>query len=150
MLTKKDKLLLRELQDNFPLVERPFAKTAARFGLREDEVIGKLRNWKKRKVIRYFGAIFDTGKLGICSTLVAMKVAGRDVKRVSRIVNAFPEVSHNYLRRGEYSMWFTLSAHSRKELRQLFLEIKKRTGVREALDLAAIRVFKIDARFGIG
>jgi siroheme decarboxylase len=149
MLSKLDRLILKELQDNFPVSSRPFADSGRKFGLSEEELICKVRALKKRKLIRYLGAIFETKKLGIKSTLAAMSVPRKSLPKVTKIINSFPQVSHNYLRQAEFNIWFTLSAASKKQLAELLEEIKKKTGINEILNLETVKVFKIDARFNL-
>ena len=149
MLTKLDRLILKELQDHFPITSRPFAEASGKFDLSEEELIRKIRSLKRRKLIRYAGAIFETKKLGIRSTLVAMKVPEKRLSRVTKIINSYPQVSHNYLRTGEYNIWFTLSAGSKPLLAALLKEIKQKTAIDDVLDLETVRVFKINARFNL-
>jgi DNA-binding Lrp family transcriptional regulator len=149
MLKSKDRALLKELQDNFPLESHPYLAIAKRLRLTEEEAIKKTKTLKKKKIIRYVGAIFDTKKLGLSSTLVAMSVPRKRIKRVSKIINSYPEVSHNYLRNDKFNLWFTLSTPSRAGLLRLLGRIKSRTGISQALNLATLKVFKIDARFGL-
>ncbi len=149
MLAKLDKLILKELQDNFPVVSRPYALAADKFNLTEGELIRKVKDLKKRKLIRYIGATFENKKLGIKSALAAMSVAEKDIQRVAKIINSYPQVSHNYLRAGEFNIWFTLSAPSASRLAGLLKQIKHRTGVTKMMNLETVRVFKIDAKFKI-
>ncbi|MCK9594531.1 MAG: hypothetical protein PHH68_02930 [Candidatus Omnitrophica bacterium] len=150
MLNKSDRLLLEELQDGFPLNSRPYARIAARIGMSEKALIHKLKKLKKDKVIRYVGAIFDNRALGVNSTLVAMAVPENSLSRVVDLVNALPQVSHNYLRGGEFNLWFTLSAADKAGLKKLLAWIKKETGIKKCLGLDTVRVFKINARFDLG
>lgn len=147
MLTLKDKLLLEKLQSNFPLTRQPYQEIAKRLGLKEQGVINKVNFFKRRGIIRYIGAIFDTRKLGLKSTLIAMRVPKEKIRRSVKIINKYPEVTHNYLRKDKFNLWFTLSAPSQKRLSKLIAQIKRKTGIREILNLATQKVFKIDARF---
>jgi siroheme decarboxylase len=149
MLSKLDRLILKELQDNFPISSRPYAESCRKFGISEEELISKVKSLKKRKLIRYAGAIFETKKLGIKSTLVAIRAPRKSLSRVTRIINSYPQVSHNYLRAGVYNIWFTLSAGSASLLAKLLKEIKKKTGVADVLNLETVKVFKINARFNL-
>jgi siroheme decarboxylase len=149
MLAKLDRSILKELQDNFPISSRPFAESGRKFGLSEEELICKVRALKKRKLIRYLGAIFENKKLGIRSTLVAMSVPRKRLFRTVKIINSYPQVSHNYLRQGKYNIWFTLSASSKTKLGLLLKEIKKRTGIDDVLNLETVKVFKINACFNL-
>lgn len=145
-MTEKERLLLQYLQDDFPLVPRPFARAAARFGISEDEVLAILARLKRRKVIRYLGAIFDPKRLGIRSVLCAADVAPRDVAAIARSISALREVSHNYLRRGRPNLWFTVSAGSAGKLARKLKDIRALTGG-SLRSFPVIQTFKIDARF---
>jgi siroheme decarboxylase len=149
MLAKTDRAILKELQDDFPIVSRPYAQVAGKFGLTEAGLIKKLRSLKDKKVIRYAGAIFETKKLGIRSTLVAMSVPEKSLGRVIKVINSLPQVSHNYLREGEFNIWFTLSAPSKKQLSGLLAQVTQKTGITKIMSLETVKVFKINARFDL-
>jgi DNA-binding Lrp family transcriptional regulator len=149
MLNQKDRLLLKELQNNFPVSERPYFEIGRRLGLSEPEVIRKLKKFKKNGLLRYVGAIFDTKKLRLKSSLVAMAVPKARLAQVTKIINSHPEVSHNYLRDDIFNVWFTVSAGSKQRLKNIISQIKKNTKIAKTLDLATKKVFKIDARFKI-
>ena len=149
MLTKIDRAILKELQDNFPIVSRPYAQVAEKFKLTEAGLLKRLRSPKIRKVIRYAGAIFETKKLGIKSTLVAMSVSRENLSRVVKVINSYPQVSHNYLRQGEFNIWFTLSAPSQAQLSDLLAQISRKTGKSRIMNLETVKVFKINARFNL-
>lgn len=149
MLSQKNKLLLRELQSNFPLTCRPYQKIAERLGLTEEQVLEKARAFQNKGIIRYIGIVFNPRKLGIVSSLVALSVPGKNLSQAANIINSYPQVTHNYLRRDKFNLWFTLSAPSKSRLLKLVREIKRKTGVKNALNLATLRVFKIDARFKV-
>lgn len=149
MLSQSDRLLLRELQLNFPFTPRPYRAVAQKFGLTEKQVIKKVKLFQDKGIIRYVGGIFDQRKLGIASSLIALSVPKKDLPRVVNIINSYPQVTHNYLRRDKYNLWFTVSASSRNKLLRLVKEIKKKVGKEDMLDLATLKVFKIDARFRV-
>jgi DNA-binding Lrp family transcriptional regulator len=149
MLSKQDKLLLSEIQDRFPIFSRPYLRIAQKLNIPEEYVIKKIKVFKKKDIIRYIGGIFDNKKLGAVSTLVAMSVPVERLNKTVRIINAYPSVSHNYLRDADFNLWFTLSASSKSKLSDLLSRIKKQTKMNKTLDLATIKVFKIDARFNL-
>jgi len=149
MQNQKNRLLLKELQNNFPVSERPYFEIGRRLGLSEPEVIRKLKKFKKNGLLRYVGAIFDTKKLRLKSSLVAMAVPKLRLAQVTKIINSHPEVSHNYLRDDIFNVWFTVSAGSKQRLKNIISQIKKNTKIAKTLDLATKKVFKIDARFKI-
>jgi DNA-binding Lrp family transcriptional regulator len=147
MLDKKDKLLLSLLQNAFPIDPQPYKIIARRLHLSCGEVMKRAASLRKRKVIRYIGAVLDTKKIGLKSSLVGMVVLGKRIPAVSRVINRYPEVTHNYLRDDEYNMWFTVSAATDAARSALIRRILKESKIRRYLDLATVKVFKIDARF---
>ena len=65
--------VLNELQDHYPLVERPYRDVGARLGISEEETIDRLREARVAGVVRQVCAIYDTKALGYSSALVAMR-----------------------------------------------------------------------------
>jgi siroheme decarboxylase len=147
MLDKKDRLLLTQLQDSFPIDPQPYKIIARRLHISRDEVIRRTESLRKRKVIRYIGAVLDTKKIGLRSSLVALAVPRDRIEAVGRVINRYPEVTHNYLRDDEYNMWFTVRAPTDACRSRLIRRIIKEAKIRRCLDLATVKVYKIDARF---
>lgn len=149
MLTLSERRILRELQERFPLVSRPYSAIAGRLGLTEKELIVRVRDLKRKGFIRYIGIVFSLNRIGFRSTLIAMRVPKSRIGKVARIINASPHVTHNYLREGPFNIWFTVSSPSRARLAREIRNIAERSGVKEMLNLPAEQVFKIGAVFKI-
>lgn len=143
-----DKKILNSIQLDFPLVHRPFGELGKSLGLKEDEVISRIKRLQKEGAIRRIGPIISTKKTGGMSTLVAMKVPPERVDEVAGIINEYEEVSHNYLRPSNFNIWFTLSAESGKRLNEILNELTDRTGC-ELRNLPTKRLFKIGVKFNI-
>lgn len=137
------------MQADFPLEPRPFAVLGHRLGLTEIQALQRVSRLKQEGIIRRLGASFDPRALGYVSTLVACVVPQDKVQEFARVVNAYPEVTHNYQRDHRYNVWFTLIAPSRADIQRLLGEIQARTGLSEMYSLEAERVFKIDVRFDL-
>ena len=104
-----DGRLLNIMQEDFPLVERPFAQMGEAIGISEQEGIERTTALRKGQIIRQISAIFDTRSLGYKSSLVAFKVSDDKLKQAVRAINQHPGVSHNYERDHEYNVWFTIA-----------------------------------------
>lgn len=152
-LTKEDKKILHRLQSNFPLASRPFQALAKELGLEEHEVLRRTRALVEKGIVRRLGPIIDTHEMGNTASLMAMKVPEGRIEEVSRIINAYTGVSHNYLRKGKnkeipYNVWFTMSAPNKQELTRMIKEMEEKTGL-EVKNLPTTKKFKIGVKFNI-
>jgi DNA-binding Lrp family transcriptional regulator len=146
-LDPKDRLILREIQRNFPVTHRPFLALARRLGMKEKEALERVKKLKEAGIIRRLGASFSAGAVGFSSTLCAAKVPPDKVAEFAAAVNSYPEVTHNYEREGDYNIWFTLIAPTRKKIDEILQEISRKTGIRDILNLPASKTFKIAVDF---
>lgn len=150
-LDTTDKKLLSVLQTDIPIVEKPYAAIGERLGIAEDEVLERIRILQQdKKIIRKIGAIFDTKSLGYRSCLIACEVDETDCDRAAGIINEHPGVSHNYKRDCEYSVWFTIAVPPGSDLERNYSALLKSANVKDYLILPALKVYKIEARFGTG
>ena len=120
--------IINRLQDGLPLCRKPFEKIAAAFRIPEQELLAKLKKLLDDKTLTRFGPLFDAERLGGAFTLCAMSVLPADFERVAALVNAHPEVAHNYEREHRFNMWFVLAASSPFRINEIILEIEKETG----------------------
>lgn len=144
-----DRKLLNLIQTNFPLVPEPYRELGEAVGIREDEVIARIKLLLENGVIRRLGGIFDSRKLGYSGSLCTMKVAGDRIDEVAAVVNSFPGVTHNYIREHHFNMWFTVLAESKEKLEDILNQIRERTGLEEIITLPAENIFKIRVNFDL-
>jgi DNA-binding Lrp family transcriptional regulator len=146
-LTPQDRKILNEIQRNFPITHRPFLALARRLGMKEAEILERVQRLKGAGIIRRIGASFSARAVGFSSTLCAAKVPPGKVEEFVSVVNSYPGVTHNYEREGDFNLWFTLIAPSRKRIEEILAAISRRTGVRPILDLPATKTLKIAVDF---
>jgi len=144
-----DKTILNRIQTRFPLTSRPYKEIAREVGTTEDEVIERVSRLKENGIIRRIGGNFVPGKVGFVSTLCAAQVPEEHLDRFARTVNAFPGVTHNYLRQNSFNVWFTFIAPSMEIIKANLTQIAEKTGVTKILNLPATHVFKIKAKFDL-
>jgi len=143
-----DRKILDNIQSDFPVCERPFLQIAEKVGISEGALIGRIESLKARKIIRRFGAVFDSRKLGYVSTLVAVRIPDSgQLPAVAREVGRFPEVTHNYERENRFNLWFTLIAASGERIREILDRVSSLPGVAEVKDLPAEALYKIKVDF---
>ena len=140
--------LLYEMQNAFPMIERPFEAVAQKLGSSEEEVLTIVQKLKNEKIIRQTSAIFDTKRLGYKSSLVAFKVDESKVDAAADIINQHPGVSHNYLRNHDYNIWFTMAVtpDSKLGLEKTIEILKAQTGAEDAITLPTLKMFKISVK----
>lgn len=143
-----DKAILNEIQSHFPIASRPYAEMGRRVGVPEQEVLARVQAMVDAGVIRRIGANFTSRKLGYTSTLCAASVPPEQVEQFAETVNRYPGVTHNYLRRHRFNVWFTLIAESPERLEEILGEISRVTGI-QVLSLPAREIYKIKVDFPV-
>jgi DNA-binding Lrp family transcriptional regulator len=143
-----DRRILQELQDDFPLSERPYETIAHRLRMASERLWDRLQKLMAEGVIRRLGASLDSRKLGFCSTLAAVSVPPGRIEQAAEIIGKFPEVTHSYLRSDDFNIWFTIIASDTERIDSILEQIRTSLSLEssEVLNLPARRVFKLDAR----
>jgi len=125
-----DRRIVNALQGGFPLCERPFAEAAGGLGLDEQTLLEKIKSLTEQNVLTRFGPLFDAERMGGAFTLCAMSVPRQDFERVAALVNAHPEVAHNYERGHRLNMWFVLATAFPSQIETTIRMIERETGYR--------------------
>jgi DNA-binding Lrp family transcriptional regulator len=123
-----ERRIINELHGGFPLCERPFAAAAERLGTDERSLIDTLGQMLADGTLTRFGPLYDAERLGGAFCLCAMSVPRADFERVAALVNAHPEVAHNYERAHRLNMWFVLATARREAIRDAIVAIERETG----------------------
>ena len=108
-----------------------------------------MKRLKAEGVIRRIGGNFNSRKLNFTSTLCAARVPEDKIDKFVEVVNGYKGVTHNYLRKNDYNIWFTFIAPDRTYIDNALKEISESTGVTEVLNLPAVRMFKIKVDFEV-
>jgi siroheme decarboxylase len=143
-------VILNALQDDLPLVSRPWKTIATRLGIDETEILGRMNQLAEAGIIRGISPVLESRHLGLhAATLVALKVPDERIEEIAAIISSYREVSHNFRRDHYYNLWFTVAAQDREGIQRVLNEILERTGISasDALDLPTVKKIKIDVRF---
>lgn len=148
-MDKTDSKILQELQDNFPLCENPYQILADRLQMQTDELISRIQRLLDDGVIRRMGASFDSKRIGFSSTLAAVIVKSELVEHAAEIIGRYHEVTHSYLRKDTFNIWFTIIAPDEKKIAEILEQIRTELSLEKSdvLNLPVKRLFKLDARF---
>lgn len=140
-----ERAIVNRLQGSFPLCERPYAAAAQELGTDEATLLAKLKAMLDAGILTRFGPLYDAERLGGAFTLCAMSVPAPEVERVAALVNAHPEVAHNYERAHHFNLWFVLATGERTRIAEVVAAIEAETGY-PVLDLPREREYFIELR----
>lgn len=142
-LSQVDRAIINTLQGGFPICERPFAEAAARIGVDEATLIDRIDALLQAGAISRFGPLWNSEELGGAVCLAAMAVPAERFDAVSTLVNAHPEIAHNYERDHELNMWFVISALDPARIATTARRIEAETGI-------AVRLMPKEKEFFVG
>jgi DNA-binding Lrp family transcriptional regulator len=144
-----DRLIVNELQIGVPICERPYAEVAARLGISEQVLIDRLQKLLDDGLLSRFGPMYHAERLGGALTLAALKVPAADFAWVTELVNAHPEVAHNYARDHELNMWFVLGTEAPQRIAEVIAMIEQETGLR-VYNMPKLEEFYVGLHFELG
>ncbi len=145
-MDETDRLLINSLQGNFPISDQPYLEVAQQLGISEDDLLSRLQTMLDNHTLTRFGPMYDIQKLGGSFSLCAIRVPAERFEEVTEIVNAFPEVAHNYERDHEFNMWYVLATESPEQIIQTNQAIAARTGLK-VYNMPKIQEFFVGLHF---
>ena len=144
-----DRRIISELQENFPLEVNPYEILAKNPGICVDELWRRILVLVESGVIRRIGFSIDSRKMGYSSTLTAIRVSRDQIERASELISKYPQITHSYLRKDEFNIWFTVIAEDKERILAILEEIRFKLDLsdEDMMDLPVEKLFKLDARF---
>ena len=76
-----------------------------------------------------FGPLYNIEKLGGSFCLAAMSVPEEHYLVVTELVNAHPEIAHNYQREHALNMWFVIATETPRQIDAVTNAIEAETGL---------------------
>ena len=146
MLTPLAIDLINTVQGGFPLDERPFDRLADmlshRHGCSPGEIIDTLDKLLHDRWLTRFGPLYDAAALGGGLTLAAVSVEEEHYDAVAELINAHPQVAHNYRREHQLNMWFVIATESPEAIATTIDEIRRETDL-QVFDFPKQREFYV-------
>ncbi|MDD5631032.1 MAG: AsnC family transcriptional regulator [Methylococcales bacterium] len=124
-----DRPIINSLQEGFPISDAPYQRVAIQLGLSEQNLIERLQVLLADGTLTRFGPLYHAELMGGALTLAAVKVPSERFVEVTEIINAFPEVAHNYARNHALNMWFVIATETPGQIRQTITAIEQQTGL---------------------
>ena len=144
-----DRQLLNRIQEDFPLSVRPYADLAEHLGTDERDILNRIARLRAAKIVRQVSAIFDTRALGYNSTLVAMQFPPERLEEAAALISAHPGVSHNYARKHQYNLWFTLAVPPWQDVAEAAEALGRMAGALQTRVLPTLKLFKIGVKLDV-
>jgi len=124
-----DRRIINTLQEGFPIYDAPYQQVALQVGLIEQALIDRLKALLENGTLSRFGPLYHAELMGGALTLAAVKAPPERFDEITTIVNAFPEVAHNYARNHELNMWFVIATETSEQIQHTITAIEQQTGL---------------------
>ena len=146
-LSRQDRLIIRELQEDLPLVPQPFAGMAARSALDEEYFLGQCQSFLQRDIIRRYAAAVNHRKAGFTANAMVCWVATSElVDAAGQKLAELREVSHCYERKTNplwrYNLFAMMHGHTNEACCEMADRLSEATGLTERTVLFSTREFK--------
>lgn len=125
-----DRAIINDYQGGFPLSEEPYAEIGASLGIAPEETLSRISRLLDDGILSRFGPMYHAEKMGGGLTLAALEVPEDDYDRITELVNAFPEVAHNYARDHILNMWFVIATETPEGVEETIAGIEAATGLK--------------------
>lgn len=138
---------IRVVQDDLPLVERPFDAQGRVLGVSEGDVLALLESFRQRKLMRRFAAVMNHRNAGFKANAMGVWAVPDDrLEELGPKMAGFAAVSHCY-RRPTYPDWpysvFTMiHGRSARECEETVAAIREETGIEEYALLWSVKEYK--------
>jgi len=138
---------IRVVQEDLPVVERPFAAQGEVIGVDEATVLDLLRSFKDRTLMRRFAAVMNHRNAGFKANAMGVwAVPDADLDELGPRMAGFARVSHCY-RRPTYDDWpysvFTMvHGQNARECEDTIAAIEAETGVHDYTLLWSVKEYK--------
>ncbi len=141
--------ILKAFQEDFPLEKNPYAILANNLNISVDELWNRVSRLLETGTIRRIGFSINSKKIGYASTLAAIRVPADQIDKSSQIIAKYPQITHSYLREGQFNIWFTIIAETPEQVGNILEQIRLKLNlpVSDILNLPVEKLFKLDARF---
>ncbi|MFC2010941.1 Lrp/AsnC family transcriptional regulator [Chloroflexota bacterium] len=146
-LSPKDKLIIRKLQQDLPLVPTPFTAMAEQSGISVEDFLAHCQSLLKRGIMRRFGASINHNNAGYKANAMTCWIVPSDMVDVAgRELARLQQVSHCYERRTNplwhYNLFAMIHGRSRGICQEVVTDISHKIGLADYVLLYSTKEFK--------
>jgi DNA-binding Lrp family transcriptional regulator len=124
-----DRLIINTLQAGFPICDSPYQLIALQLGLTEQTLIERLQALLDNGTLTRFGPLYHAELMGGALTLASVKAPPERLVEITDIINALPEVAHNYARNHALNMWFVIATETPEQIQKTITAIEQQSGL---------------------
>ncbi len=146
-VTEWEKEAIRQMQEDLPLVSRPFDPLAERLGITTPQLFAQAENFQERRIMRRYSAVLHHRRSGFRSNaMIVWKVPPERSEEVGLIMAGHKAVTHCYERPTfpdwPYTHFTMVHATTPEGCEQYSDEIAEATGINDRLALYSTREYK--------
>lgn len=146
-LSPTDKAVINELQQELPLVKRPFDMMSARLTMDVGEFLAHCHSLQQHGIMRRYSASIRHNNVGFRANAMTCWVAPPEAVEIAgRKAAAFREVSHCYERKTSplwpYNLFTMIHGHTKEDCQTVVDKISRETGLDENVVLFSVKEFK--------
>jgi DNA-binding Lrp family transcriptional regulator len=150
MNDEKTLKLIMELEYNFPFSERPFQIIAERLGLREEEIVYKVKELIDNEVVKRIGMYVSFRAKGMESALVAAQISLDNLEKFRKIALGIKELTHNYIRNHpKYNVWYVIKAENREKLNENIKKLMDEVNCKDYVILYSKKSLKLSVKYDV-
>lgn len=147
-LSAIERKILNCLQEDIPLSPAPFKILSKKIGIKERDLLKKIKELKTRGIIRSYASFLNHRALGFRSTLLALKVPQEEIEDIAAKLIKYTEVTHCYLREGEFNLW-AVFLYKDGMFKNIMHKIAKQIGKESIMNLKTIKQYKLKTRLKV-
>lgn len=134
MLTELEKKIIASIQEDIPIISRPYLEISKKLKISEETLLKTLKKLCDRGVIRRFGATIRHQKSGFAANaMVAWIVDEKRIEEVGEKMSSFKEVSHCYRRNPTdewpYNLYTMVHANNEDACREIARTMSSKTRI---------------------
>ena len=122
------KQIVRQLQEDIPLVSTPFQELGTRIGIERDVLLRQIKHWQSCGLIRRFGASLHHRRAGfLANGMAVFEIPAERLVAAGRLLARYRQVSHCYQRPSvpgwPYNLFAMTHCHDEDALQQLVAQM---------------------------
>ncbi|WP_182187995.1 AsnC family transcriptional regulator [Pectinatus frisingensis] len=142
-----DKKIIKVMQNDFPLVAKPYEELADRIGISEAELLERLKKYKQNGQIRKMGAVLGHYTAGFSANVLCAWVVPKErMDETGRAMAANAAVSHCYDRtttpEWPYNVYTMIHAKTHNECNAIVDELARENNLDRRVMLYSVKEWK--------